>query len=76
MPSGFTEHLHAFKQSDSFGKTVILPLIDHKKYTTDFIASIFNCSKYLVRKARKWKQHTMGIEFPTKNKIKRNKLGI
>ena len=76
MPSEFTEHLRAFKQSDSLGKTVILPLFDHKKYTIDFIASIFNCSKYLVKKARKWKQHTVGIEFSTKNKIKRNKLDI
>ena len=76
MPSEFTEHLRAFKQSDSLGKTVILPLFDHKKYTINFIASIFNCSKYLVRKARNWKQHTVGTEYPTKNKIKRNKLGI
>ena len=51
-------------------------MIDHKKYTIDFIASIFNCSKYLVKKACKWKQHSVGIEFPTKNKIKRNKLDI
>ena len=75
MPSELTEHLCEFKQSDSFGKTVILSLIDHKKYT-DFIASIFNCSKYLVKKARKWRLHTVGIQFPTKNKIKRNKLDI
>ena len=76
MPCELTEHLCAFKQSDSFGKTVILSLIDHKKYTIHFIASIFNCSKYLVKKARKWKQDTVGIEFPTKNKIKRNKSDI
>ena len=72
MPSELTEHLCAFKQSDK----VILSLIDHKKYTVDFIESIFNCSKYLVKKARKWRLHTVGIEFPTKNKIKRNKLDI
>ena len=31
VPRELTEHLCAFKQSDSFGKTVILSLIDHKK---------------------------------------------
>ena len=76
VPSELTEHLCAFKQSDSFGKTVILSLIDHKKYTIDFIASIFNCPKYLVKKTRKWKQYAVGIEFPTKNKIKWEKLDI
>ena len=64
MPHELTEHLCAFKQSDPFGKTAILSLIDHKKYTINFIASIFNCSKYLVKKAHKWKQRTVGIEFP------------
>ena len=76
MSSELTEHLCAFKQSDSLGKTVILSLIGHKKYTFDFIASIFNCSKYLVKKACKWKLHSVGIEFPAKNKIKRIKLDI
>ena len=76
MPSELTEHLCASKQSDSFGKTVILSLIDHRKYTIDFTAIIFNCSKYLVKRARKWKLHSVGIEFPTKNEIKRNKLDI
>ena len=66
MPSELTEHLCPFKQSDSFGKTVILSLIDHKKYTIDFIANFFNYLKHLVKKAPKWKQHTVGIEFPTK----------
>ena len=54
--------------SDSFGKTLILFLIDHKKYAIDFTASIFNCSKNL-KKAHKWKLHSVGIEFSTKNKI-------
>ena len=31
VPSKLIEYLCAFKQSDSFGKTVILSLIDHKK---------------------------------------------
>ena len=51
-------------------------MIDHKKYTIDFIASIFNFSKYLVKKAHKWKLHTVGSDFPTKNEIKRNILGL
>ena len=36
VSSKLREHLCAFKQSDSFGKTVILYLTDHKKYTIDF----------------------------------------
>ena len=39
--------------TDSFGKTVILSLIDHKKYTINFInviTNIFNSSKYLIKK--------------------------
>ena len=51
------------------GKSVILSIIDHKKYTTDFTAIIFNCSQYLVKKACKWKLHSVGIEFLFKNKI-------
>ena len=66
----------AFKQSDSFGKTVTLSLIDHKKYTIDFIAIIFNCSKHLIKKSRKWKIHTVGTEFVTSNEIQTNKLDI
>ena len=52
VSSELREHLRAFKQSDCFGKTVIISLIDHRKYTTDFTASIFNCSKYLVKSSQ------------------------
>ena len=61
MPHELTEHLCAFTQSNSFGKSVVLSLIDHKTYTIDFIASIFNCSRYSVKKAHMWEQHTVGI---------------
>ena len=67
VSSEILEHLCTFKQSDSFGKTIILSLINHKKNIQ--LASIFNCSKYLVQKACKWKLHSVGIEFLTKIKI-------
>ena len=38
------------------------------KCTIDFIASIFNSSKYLVKKACKWKLHSVGTEFQLKTK--------
>ena len=51
VPSELAKHILEFQQSDSFRKTVILYLIDHKKYRIDSIASIFDCSRYLVKKS-------------------------
>ena len=45
VPRELTEHLCAFKQSDSFGKTVILFLIDHKKIHYWFHSKYFQLPK-------------------------------
>ena len=52
VPEELTELLKAFTESDSFGKLVILSLIDHERYTQEYISNIFECSLYLVKKAR------------------------
>ena len=61
VPEELTELLKAFTESDSFGKLVILSLIDHERYTQEYISNIFECSLYLMKKARKWETELNGI---------------
>ena len=49
VSSEIWEHLCTFKQSDSFGKTIILSLIDHKKIYT--ISKYFQLFKIFIKKS-------------------------
>ena len=71
-----TELLKAFTESDSFRKLVILSLIDHEWYTQEYISNIFECSLYLVKKARKWKMELNGIMIPDTKPNYRERLDI
>lgn len=46
------------------GKLVILSLLDHRKYTKQFIMDTFNCSRYHVDAARKWHSCSDGLLLP------------
>ena len=76
VPEVLTELLKAFTKSDSFRKLVILSLIDHERYTQEYISKFFECSLHLVKKARKWKTELNGILIPGTKPNYREQLDI
>ena len=76
MLEELTELLKAFTEIDIFRKLVILSLIHHERYTQEYISNIFECSLYLVKKARKWKTELNGIMTPDTKPNYREQLDI
>ena len=58
------------------GKLAILSLLDHKKYSKQFIMDNFDCSRYRVDRARKWHSSSTGLALPQKTTFKRNRLDL
>ena len=76
MLQELTELLQPFKEIDSFGKLVILSLIDNERYTQEHISNIFECLLYFVKKARKWKMELNDIVIPVTKPNYRARLDI
>ena len=58
------------------GKLIILSLLDHKKYSKQFIMDNFDCSRYRVDRARKWHSSSTGLALLQKTTFKRNRLDL
>ena len=52
VPGGIQHALNYYEESDALGKMVILALLDHHKYSKEYIMKVFNCSKYRIEQAR------------------------
>ena len=76
VPDEVKEMVSLYQNSDSLSRLVILALFDHEKYTKDEIQNFFNCSKYRVDQARKWRKSCEGLLLPKKEKHHRNKLDL
>ena len=76
VPDEVKEMVSLYQNSDSLSRPVILALFDHEKYTKDEIQNFFNCSKYRVDQARKWRKSCEGLLLPKKEKHHRNKLDL
>ena len=45
--------LETYTKSDSYGKITSLSLVNHDKYTKEYLMKVFNCSKYQIEKAKR-----------------------
>ena len=76
VPDDLKRFLDIYKNSDTLSQIVILALLDHENYSKTYITDIFECSRYKVDQARKWKACNAGLVLPEKTKFKRSKLNI
>ena len=65
-----------YNKSDEMAKLVILSLLDHSKYSKQFIMKAFNCTRYLVDIARKWHHTNKGLLLPKKQSFVRSRLDL
>ena len=75
IPTDIINLLKVYEESDTQGKLVVLSLVD-RKHTKEEVQRYFNCTKYAVDKARKLRNPSEGLVFPTKVKIRRNRLNL
>ena len=66
--------LNYYEESDALGKMVILALLDHHKYSKEYIMEVFNCSKYRIEQAREMVSSKNLMIFPEKKKKKNFKM--
>ena len=74
IPDHIQCYLQLYKESDALGKMVILSLLDQS--FSKNIMKIFNCAKYRIDLARKWRDSHQGkgLCIPEKNKFIRHRL--
>ena len=68
------QFVEAYQNSDSFGKMVILKLMDHNKYSKTDLMDIFKCSKRKIDQARSMKMQENSVKSFMKTKFKRNRM--
>ena len=68
VPGDIEHALNYYEESDALGKMVILALLDHHKYSKEYIMEVFNCSEYRIEQAREMVSSKNSI-FPEKNKF-------
>ena len=61
VPDEFQKLLDMYNYSDEMARLVILSVIDHTKYSKQFLSDVFGCSKYKIEQARKWKDGQKGL---------------
>ena len=66
--------LSKYRESDSIGKIVVLSLVNHAKYTKEFLINFFGCSKYSINQARRINSSDPGLLLPKPSKNIRCKL--
>ena len=76
LPEEIRKSVGLYKQNDSVGKLVIFSLLDHKKYSKQFIMDNFDCSRYAVDVARKWNASNIGLMIPQKHTFARSRLDL
>ena len=57
-------------------KLVILSLVDHSKYSKETLMYAFNCTRYRIDKARKWRASCEGLVLPKKEQLFRQCLDL
>ena len=68
VPDDIQHALNYYEESDALGKMVILALLDHHKYSKEYIMEVFNCSKYRIEQAREMVSSKNLMIFPEKKK--------
>ena len=71
MPKDLNVLTSIYAENDSLGKSIIISLVDHQKYTKDDIMKTFNCSRRIVDKSRKLRPEFVGLVIPEKTKQSR-----
>ena len=61
IPDHFQHYLQLYKESDALGKMVILSLLDQSFSKNDI--KTFNCTKYRIDLARKWRDTNQGKDL-------------
>ena len=62
--------LKLYQSSDNRSRMVILSLIDPTKYSKGELIKIFDCSRYNVDEARKWRNESTGLCIPAKQVLR------
>ena len=77
IPDHIQYYLQLYRESDALGKMVILSLLD-QSFSKNDIMKIFNCTKYRIELARKWKDSHQGkvLCIPEKKKFIRHRLDL
>ena len=71
MPKDLNVLTSIYAENDSLGKSIIISLVDHQKYTKDDIMKTFNFSRCIVDKSRKLRPEFVGLVIPEKTKQSR-----
>ena len=74
VPEELVIPLQMFEESDSYGKVLILAVIDHSKYTKQFLMKIFNCKRYQIDRARNLQKEKAGLSLPKTEQIYRDRM--
>ena len=74
VPEELAVPVKIFKESDSLGQLLVLAVIDHGKYTKEFLMKVFNCKKHQIDQARKMQKENSGLSLPKKEKINRDRM--
>ena len=64
VPGDIQHALNYNEEKDALGKMVILALLDHHKYSKEYIMEVFNCSKYRIEQAREMVSSKNSMIFP------------
>ena len=73
VPDDLKEFISVYNNSDSMAKLAILSLVDHSK---ELLMKAFNCTKYRIEQARKWKSLSDGLLIPKKEQFSRKRLDL
>ena len=74
VPEELVVPVKMFKESDYFGKLLVLAVINHGKYTKEFLMEIFDCTKHQIDQAHKMQRENSGLSIPKKEKIIRQRI--
>ena len=75
IPNELKNQLNKYENSDSFGRLVILSLIDHSNYKLEYLRKVFGCTKYQLDKAIALSKQDF-YKIPEKTTFTRNRLDI
>ncbi len=76
VPSDLIPLVQNYTDSDSYGKLIILSLVNHEEHSKAEIMTIFGCSKRSVDQARALRAKQTGVFREEKKVFRRNKLNI
>ena len=74
IPDDLEPLVENYMNSDSFGKLVVLSLVNHEIHTKAEIMEIFGCSKNKVDQARSLRAKQLGVFRPEERRFTRNRL--